>query len=174
MEDVIMQAQDTGMSDKIDAISLALAKAQEELESAKKDQSGYGYNYSDLASVIKTAKPVLAKNALSIVQLLGPTEGNVSVTTILAHSSGQFFKSNASLPLIDMKGCNSAQSAGASISYLRRYAYQAILGMSSEDTDASSQGVKSKKTEPKKQEVTSETKRSAAFPRKNRPNIDRL
>jgi hypothetical protein len=41
-----------------------------------------------------------------------------------------------------MKGCNVAQGAGASISYLRRYAIQAILNMSSEDVDASSDGAK--------------------------------
>jgi hypothetical protein len=39
-----------------------------------------------------------------------------------------------------MKGCNEAQGAGASLSYLRRYAYQSIIGQPSEDVDASSEG----------------------------------
>ena len=43
-----------------------------------------------------------------------------------------------------MKSCNPAQRAGAVYSYLRRYAFQAILGMSSEDNDASSEGNKAK------------------------------
>jgi hypothetical protein len=34
------------------------------------------------------------------------------------------------------KNMNAAQALGASISYMRRYAYQAILGMTSEDNDA--------------------------------------
>jgi hypothetical protein len=129
------------MSGQINEVAGALASAQAELEAAKKDNSGYGYNYSDLATVIASAKPVLTKNGLAITQLVGESiEGNVSVTTILAHTSGQFFKSTASLPIIDMKGCNAAQNAGASLSYLRRYAYQAIIGQPSEDNDASSSG----------------------------------
>lgn len=129
------------MSVEINEISLALSKAQSELDAAKKDSSGYGYNYSDLATVIASAKPVLAKHNLAIVQLVGNTTDMVTVTTILTHSSGQYFKSVASLPVIDMKGTNAAQNAGASLSYLRRYAYQAIIGQPSEDNDASSQGM---------------------------------
>lgn len=138
-------AVDSDMSNQIGEIATALALAQGELDSAKKDSDGYGYNYSDLATVISTAKPVLQKHGLAVVQLVGYTEEkNVTVTTILTHSSGQFFRSVASLPVIDMKGCNQAQGAGASLSYLRRYAYQAILGMASEDNDASSDGPKKK------------------------------
>jgi hypothetical protein len=79
------------MSNNIDQIALALSKAQSELEAAGKTQEGYGYNYSDLNSVINTAKPVLAKHGLAITQLLGNTGTNVTVTTILTHGSGQFF-----------------------------------------------------------------------------------
>ena len=150
MEDV---KQNNDMSSQINEISSSLCKAQAELESAKKDNSGYGYNYSDLNSVIKTAKPILAKHELSIVQLVGKSnDREVELNTILAHSSGQFFKSSASIAIPEMKGCNLAQQTGSAISYLRRYAYQSILGMSSEDNDASSQGLKkTPKTEPKKQ-----------------------
>lgn len=133
--------EETGMSEQINEIATALSKAQAELEGAKKDSSGYGYNYSDLASVISSAKPILAKHNLAIVQLIGEqSESQVSLTTILTHSSGQYFKSKATLPVIEMKGCNLAQGAGASLSYLRRYAYQAIIGQPSEDVDASSNG----------------------------------
>jgi hypothetical protein len=38
------------MSSQINEIAEALSKAQAELTSAAKDNSGYGYNYSDLAS----------------------------------------------------------------------------------------------------------------------------
>ncbi len=133
------------MSKDIADIATALSKAQSELDSAKKDSSGYGYNYSDLASVINTSKPILAKHNLAIVQLIGEqSKEQVSLTTILTHSSGQFFKSKATLPVIEMKGCNAAQGAGASLSYLRRYAYQAIIGQPSEDNDASSKGAAKK------------------------------
>lgn len=133
---------DTSMSANIADIATALSKAQSELNSASKDSSGYGYNYSDLAAVINSSKPVLAKHGLAVVQLVGrQAAGTVEITTILTHSSGQFFKSVATLPIINMKGCNEAQNAGASLSYLRRYAYQSIIGQPSEDNDASSNGL---------------------------------
>ena len=141
METIIQPTQYTSMSTNIADIATALSKAQAELDSAKKDSSGYGYQYSDLASVINSSKPVLAKHGLAVVQLVGKqTDTQVEVTTILTHSSGQFFKSVATLPVIEMKGCNAAQGAGASLSYLRRYAYQSIIGQPSEDNDASSNG----------------------------------
>jgi hypothetical protein len=134
------------MSSEINEISLALSLAQSELEATGKDTPGYGYNYSQLSSVIATAKPILKAHGLAITQLLGSDNNRPSVTTLLVHSSGQFFRSFASIPLIEMKGVNDAQKAGACYSYLRRYAFQAILGMSSEDNDASSNGKPTGKT----------------------------
>lgn len=133
-------SNNTHFSENLDQIATALSKLQSELPSAKKDNSGYGYNYSDLNTVIETAKPYLVKNGLAVTQLLGNDEkGNPAVTTIVLHSSGQFLKSTIALESIDMKGCNKVQGAGATLSYLRRYAYQAALGMASEDNDASSE-----------------------------------
>lgn len=123
----------------IDQIAIALSRAQGELESVPKDEMGYGYSYSSLADTIRLAKPVLAKYELAISQLVSNKENRPAVITILMHSSGQFIRSEASLPLIEMKGCNEAQRAGAVYSYLRRYALQAILNMSSEDNDAASE-----------------------------------
>ena len=177
------EVMNSNMSGNINEIAQALSKAQSELEAAGKSQEGYGYNYSDLNSVINTAKPILAKHGLGVTQLLGHTGEYVSVTTILTHSSGQFFRSDASLPVIEMKGCNIAQGAGASISYLRRYAYQAILGMSSEDVDASSEGAKKqtakkfeKPTPAKKVETkgASSGKKGTGFRRGAKPAEDDL
>lgn len=152
----------TVMSDDIGEIALALSKAQGEMESAKKDSKGYGYSYSDLATVIESAKPILEKNNLAVVQLVGNTvggeNGSVSVTTILTHKSGQYFKSVASIPLVEMKSCNVAQMAGASLSYLRRYAYQSIIGQPSEDNDASSKGLDKPKAKTSFTKTTTEAK----------------
>lgn len=138
------------MSADVKEIATALAKAQSELESAKKDESGYGYKYSDLATVIASSRPVLSKNGLAVIQLIGKSENNaVTMTTVLTHSSGQYFKTLSSLPAIEMKGCNTAQNFGATLSYLRRYAYQAIIGQPSEDNDANSNGFDKPKAEAK-------------------------
>jgi hypothetical protein len=125
-------------SETINELAAALAKAQAELNSAKKDSRGHGYNYSDLASVIEEARKVLPKHGLSFSQLVGDGDGDrVSVNTILLHSSGQFISSEATIKIPDMRGVNDTQKAGAGLSYLRRYSLQAILGMASEDNDAS-------------------------------------
>jgi hypothetical protein len=160
----------THTSYTIGKIASALSKAQGELESSKKDNSGYGYNYSDLATVIATAKPVLAKHGLAITQLIGAFTNVAEVVTILVHSeSGEFFKATSSIPIIEMKNCNAAQNFGASLSYLRRYSYQAILGMASEDNDASSEGFKKNesysKPAPKTETLAPEAKKSTTFKR---------
>jgi hypothetical protein len=127
------------MSNEVNEIAEALSNAQSQLDNASKDSKGFGYNYSDLASVINVAKPILSMYKLSVTQLIGEaTETHAKITTILSHKSGQFFRSTMTIPLFTMKGTNACQSFGAAISYGRRYSYQAILGMASEDSDASS------------------------------------
>lgn len=148
------------MSEQINELATALSKAQIELEAVSKGEKGYGYNYASLASTIEVAKPVLSKYGLAVIQLVGNNGDNPSVTTVLTHSSGQYIQTTASMPLVEMKGVNEAQRAGAVYSYIRRYALQAILNMASEDNDASSQGTSkpSNKTSFAKKESKSEAK----------------
>ena len=143
-------------SDELNELATALAKAQSKLGSVHKGEKGYGYNYASLASTIETSKEPLTDNGLSVSQLLGEIKDNkVSITTMLIHSSGQYLGSTSEVTIIDMKGCNEAQNQGASESYGRRYALQAILNMASEDNDASSNG-------PVKQEPKSSPKKQAS------------
>lgn len=131
------------MSKDLGELASALSKAQGELQSSKKDSQGYGYSYADLATVINEARTVLSKNGLAVTQLLGKTrDGSVSVVTLLLHASGQYLKTTTTMPIVEMNKVNDAQRIGATVSYLRRYAYQAIIGMASEDNDASTQGFK--------------------------------
>jgi hypothetical protein len=80
---------------------------------------------------------MLAANGLSVTQLLGgaPAE-HITIKTTLMHVSGQYISSEVAIPQLQSKQMNNCQAAGASISYFRRYAYQAILGLSSDDNDA--------------------------------------
>ncbi len=128
-------------SEQINELAKALCAFQSEVEAAKKDSKGYGYNYSDLHQVIQTAKPLLAKNFLSVSQSLSHTEqSHNTIMTTLLHASGQYMQSECIIPNLQAgKNMNAAQALGASISYMRRYAYQAILGMTSEDNDADAQ-----------------------------------
>ncbi len=126
-------------SEELGELGKALAIFQSQVEPASKGSQGFNYKYSDLSQVISTAKPALAANHLSVSQLLGITEqGFTTITTMLIHASGQYLSNSCIVPqLAASKNLNAAQALGSAISYMRRYSYQAILGMTSDDNDAS-------------------------------------
>lgn len=133
-------------SDKIQNITTALIQAQTELNNPNKNTEGYGYKYADLSSILDQVKPILQKHGLMISQPCSDDgNGKVGVTTILAHSSGEFIADTLRLPIPEMKGANATQAAGAAITYARRYALSSILNIAAdEDTDASSKDVGNK------------------------------
>jgi len=115
----------------------ALTKAQAEFTTLPKDKSGYGYKYTDLDTVISTVRPVLAKHQLGFMQSLTTQEGKNALTTRLYNSEGEYLEDTVALPEITVGKTNAAQNMGAAITYMKRYALCAILGISSdEDTDA--------------------------------------
>ena len=125
-------------SETIKELALALSKAQAEMPSAELNAYNpfFKSNYADLGSIIKAAKPVLAKHGLSLSQLPTSDNGSIGVTTVLMHSSGEWIESTMTLPVGEEKGKSSAQIAGSIISYLRRYSIASVLGMyADEDTD---------------------------------------
>lgn len=114
-----------------------LINAQSEITTLPKDKKGYGYNYTDFDTVVKTVKPILKKNHLGFCQLLDTKDnGKSGITTILFHESGESFQSWFELPASQVSKV-ACQNMGASITYIKRYALCAVLGCSSdEDTDA--------------------------------------
>lgn len=142
-------------SQSIKELATALGKAQSEMPFAKMDSTNpfFKSKYADLGSVIATAKPVLARNNLSISQNIEGANGMVGVTTIIMHSSGEWLESSVFLPIKE-GGKSLAQDAGSTITYLRRYTYAAILGMyADEDTD----GEKANGHKPEHKEVAGVT-----------------
>ena len=118
---------------------LAISKMQSELTGAFKAKSGHGYSYADLAQCIKTAQEPLANNGLAVIQLLNETEKGTEIETVLTHESGGYISSSflmAQAVLMGGGGKNPAQAMGASITYMRRYAYSAIIGLAQTDDDA--------------------------------------
>ena len=114
--------------------------------------------YASLGAVIQSSRPILAKHNLSLVQFpisgpnlgLGnspaqgdgaqgtarPTTDFIGVESILMHESGEFIAERISIPLTEEKGKSKVQSAGSTLTYLRRYSWASILGMySDEDSD---------------------------------------
>jgi hypothetical protein len=62
---------------------------------------------------------------------------SMTLVTILAHSSGEWYQGKIMLPAVGRDGF-SAQSCGTAITYARRYTYAAITGCAAEDDDANS------------------------------------
>jgi hypothetical protein len=130
------------MSESINELAKAYAQFQAEVRNpsntAKNPQ--FKSNYAPLDEVINTAKPVLAKYGLSVLQSTGSEGESVKITSILLHQSGQYIQSDElTLPAYQIKGGGvkdfNAQGAGSAITYGRRYSLSALLGLSSEDDD---------------------------------------
>ena len=117
----------------MEQLAKALASAQAEFGTVP--QSGknpfHKSTYSTIEDYVNAAKPVLAKHGLSISQAPNLLEGQFVLTTILMHESGEHIVSNQ--PIFAAK--QDAQSMGSAITYARRYAYGAVLGMASGDFD---------------------------------------
>ena len=120
-------------SDSIAALAAALAKAQGEIEGASKDKTNPHFKsaYADLASVWGACRAPLSKNTLAVLQPSFTDGPRVTVTTILVHSSGEFIESDLTM----VAGQNTPQGIGSCITYARRYALSALVGVAPEDDD---------------------------------------
>lgn len=120
----------------------ALAKAQAELENASKNAANphFRSRYADLAEVLNTTRPVLARHGLSVLQSTNfdGELGAVFVQTVLAHASGGHVTATSSCTV--SKG--DAQALGSATTYLRRYALAAIAGIAQEDDDGNAAAVR--------------------------------
>lgn len=129
---------DTLMSEHIESLASALSKAQLAIENVSKDKQAYGYKYADLASCLQAVKKPLSENGLSVSQLVTNDADKQVLVTLLLHESGQWLKSKFCIENVMMKQCNSLQQIGAGLTYARRYALSAIVGLTQEDDDAQS------------------------------------
>ena len=123
------------MSADCTALFDALSHFQGEVGAPRKESENphFRSKFADLAEVIATAKPVLAKHGLALTQLAdGSARDGVTITTMLTHKSGQWIRSSLTMPLDKP----TPQAVGSSISYARRYAAMAILGIAADDDDA--------------------------------------
>ncbi len=133
-------------SESIANLAAALSSLQGEIQDAHKDKSGYGYKYADLSSILDIARPLLTKHKLAVSQLCSSLQSvdqegkltlTVSVETVLMEASGEWISSELYMPITQGKGMNLAQAAGSVITYARRYALAAVLGIAQTDNDAS-------------------------------------
>jgi hypothetical protein len=123
------------MSESINELSGALSKAQARIIGALKDAANpfFKSKYADLSSVWDAVREPLTANGLAVIQTTSapPDGSSVIVTTMLAHSSGQWVRD--SLVLQPTK--RDPQGIGSAITYGRRYALAAITGCPQIDDD---------------------------------------
>lgn len=119
---------------QIAKLALALSKAQHEIKGATKDTTNpfFKAKYADLASVWEACREVLAKNELSVAQPTGMVDGKTVLRTILMHSSGEFVEGILPLHVAETA---TPQQVGSAITYARRYALAAMVGVSPQEDD---------------------------------------
>lgn len=112
----------------------ALIKVQSQLKPVVKRHENpfFKSKYADLNDVWESVRELLKESGLCIIQLLdADDEGNQFLITELAHSSGESVRSKCKI--VTTK--NDAQSFGSAITYFRRFAISAILGITTEEDD---------------------------------------
>lgn len=119
----------------------ALADFQQKVPVIHKDTQGYGYSYADLPTIFEKINPLLKEFGLGFTQTFNHTELK---TTLFHVESGETIESILDIPQgIQLAKMNEFQVLGSGITYLRRYALSALLGLvTDKDTDASGEQVK--------------------------------
>src|SRR5271169_2681095 len=116
-------------STEIKNLADALTKFQKDVENVPKDAVNpfFKSKYASLENVIATVRPHMAKHGLSFSQF---PDGD-GLTTVLMHSSGEWLQATSKMTPKDA----TPQGQGSAITYLRRYALSAVLGLATEDDD---------------------------------------
>lgn len=136
-------------SESIKELALALCKFQSAVETIKKKEENpfFHSKYASLAEILNVIRQPLADNGLSFVQF---PKGKYGLETMLMHESGEWISEGYEME----PSKKDPQGAGSVITYQRRYALGAILGLNiDEDDDANST------SEPEKKPVSNENVR---------------
>jgi len=130
-------------SDSIKEIAGALVKFHDSVGAVKKDSENpfFKSKYASLDNVLETIKEPLALHGLSFAQF---PDAN-GLTTILMHSSGEWLEATYAMEPTKNPIKNeqrevigyelTPQTQGSAITYMRRYALGAILGLATETDD---------------------------------------
>ena len=113
-------------SETIGSIAKALANFQAEIKNPKQTAINpyFKSKYAPLAEILDDCRPVLAKHGISVIQSNGGNGENITVTTLLLHSSGEWIESD---PPPIKKDKMTPQDAGGAITYGRRYQLSSML-----------------------------------------------
>jgi len=129
-------------SQSIAALATALAKAQIELANPEKSLVGTiepqggergQFRYAPLSSGLEIVRKTLGQHQIATVQTtaIDQAAGIVNLTTVLAHSSGEWIASD--WPVCPIVETARPHRMGAALTYARRYALFTLVGIAGED-----------------------------------------
>jgi hypothetical protein len=131
-------------SESIGTIAAALAKAQVELTNPEKSlvatirspfprEGDRTFRYAPLSSGLDIVRKGLGRYEIATIQTtaIDQDAGLLRLTTVLAHSSGEWISSE--WPVCAIADIASAQRMGAALTYARRYALFTLVGIAGED-----------------------------------------
>lgn len=137
-------------------LAAALAKAQSAFPTVTRSKTvkvktktggEYTFAYAPLDVILDAVRKPLAENGLAVVQLLD----REALVTLLIHDSGALLEARTPIP-----ATADVQAFGSAITYLRRYAIQALLGIAAEEDDDgnSAAGNRAEPTKPARKPAT--------------------
>ncbi len=131
-------------SESVAALAAALAKAQAELVNPEKSliatirtgapgERERTFRYAPLSSGLDIVRKTLGQHEIATLQTtaIDQTAGMVNLTTMLAHASGEWIASD--WPICPIAETANPQRMGAALTYARRYALFALVGIAGED-----------------------------------------
>ncbi len=149
-------------STEIKAISQALMIFQHNVETVKKDATNpfFKSTYASLKNILEVIANPLENAGLVFAQF---PDGENGLTTILMHpESGEFMRSTFNMHIVK----NDPQSMGSAITYARRYALGAILGLNIDEDDDGN-----KASQPPKYQQNEDAKKK--YPENNNPWLNK-
>src|SRR5271169_3322768 len=131
-------------SQSIASLAAALAKAQAELVNPEKSLvatirsdgprgTEQTFRYAPLSSGLDIVRKTLGQHEIATVQTtaIDQSAGLVNLTTVLAHSSGEWIASD--WPVCAIADTATPRRMGAALTYARRYALFTLVGIAGED-----------------------------------------
>ena len=131
-------------SESIACLAAALAKAQAELTNPEKSlvatirpngpgEAERSFRYAPLSSGLDIVRKTLGQHEIATIQTtaIDQTAGIVNLTTVLAHSSGEWIASD--WPVCAISETTTPHRMGAALTYARRYALFTLVGIAGED-----------------------------------------
>lgn len=121
------------MSPSLSHFAPAFVQVQKALRPVVKNAENphFKNNFANLAAILEEGLPLLSEHGFALMQFPTNEGGQLGLMSMLIHESGQFI--SATMPLMVVK--QDPQGEGSAITYGRRYAACAILGIRTADDD---------------------------------------